>query len=377
MSDFSIIDKTTQKKVKILVAPLDWGLGHATRCVPIINKLLLLDCEVIIATAGSQMQLLKSEFTSLKFLELRGFGLKYGRNKLSTILKILWQIPKILIRVNQENKWLDKIIGEENFDIIISDNRYGLYSKKIISVFITHQLYIKTPFGKLLEKKLQQINYKYINRFSVCWIPDFENENMLAGKLSHPKSLPKIPVEYIGLLSRFEKKETANFFKLMILLSGPEPQRTALENIFLKELNFYDQKTILVRGLPFEKSTIHNSSNIEIHNHLSSSELNDAMCKSELVICRSGYSSVMDLAKLGKKSIMIPTPGQSEQEYLADYLCEKKYAMKINQNDFSLQDALEAAKSFPFKKYKEDNERLLDDAISNLLKNQLSVSNLG
>lgn len=341
-------------------------MGHATRCIPIIKKLLLADYEIIIACEGSQLSLLKTEFPTLKFLKLPGYKLKYGDNSLLTSLKIILQIPKILIKINTEKRWLNEIIEKENIDIVISDNRYGLHSKKIISVFLTHQLYIKTPFGKKIEKKLQRLNYKYLNQFSVCWIADFENENNLAGELSHPKIFPKIPAHYTGILSRFEKKETTNIYKLLILLSGPEPQRTILENIILNELKSYAQKTILVRGLPDENNKIFISSNVEVYNHMTSSELNDAICKSELIICRSGYSTMMDLARLGKNCIVIPTPGQSEQEYLADYLSEKKFAMKINQKNFSLLSAIEDAKKFTFIKYKEQNHNLLDDALLEL-----------
>lgn len=359
----------------MLVAPLDWGLGHATRCIPIINNLLLSDYEVIVASERSQTELLKTEFPSLKYLNLKGYRLKYGEKGLFTVLKIIYQIPKILIQINREKGWLDDIIEKENIDIVISDNRYGLHSTKIISVFLTHQLYIKTVFGKKIEQKLQQINYKYINRFSFCWIPDFEKENILAGELSHTKKFPKIPVRYIGLLSRFEKKETPLFYDQMILLSGPEPQRTVLENIFLSDLKNTAEKRILIRGLPNEKKMINISSKVEIHNHLSALELNEKILQSELIICRSGYSTMMDLARLGKKCIVIPTPGQSEQEYLADYLAEKKIVMKINQKDFSMSYAVDAAKKFPFKKYEEGENKLLNDAIMELSGNIKELDN--
>jgi UDP-N-acetylglucosamine:LPS N-acetylglucosamine transferase len=257
-------------------------------------------------------------------------------------------------------------LRRESIDAIISDNRYGLHSKKIISVFITHQLQIKTPFGKITDKILQKLNYRYIDKFSVCWVPDFKNNNSLAGKLSHPGIFPGIPVHYIGLLSRFAKKETSAFYKILILLSGPEPQRTILENIILNDLKLYNEKTILVRGLPEEKKIITVSLNVEVHNHLSATELNEKICQSEIVICRSGYSTIMDLARLRQKSIMVPTPGQTEQEYLAEYLFKKKLILKINQKDFSLAQAIEAAGKFPYKEFEEKNSNLLEEAINKL-----------
>ena len=295
-----------------------------------------------------------------------GYRLRYSRKSVITTLKIFFQIPKILIQINRENRWLNIFLRRESIDAIISDNRYGLHSKKIISVFITHQLQIKTPFGKITDKILQKLNYRYIDKFSVCWVPDFKNNNSLAGKLSHPGIFPGIPVHYIGLLSRFAKKETSAFYKILILLSGPEPQRTILENIILNDLKLYNEKTILVRGLPEEKKIITVSSNVEVHNHLSATELNEKICQSEIVICRSGYSTIMDLARLRQKSIMTPTPGQTEQEYLAEYLFKKKLVLKINQKDFSLAQAIEAAGKFPYKEFEEKNSNLLEEAINKL-----------
>lgn len=299
-------------------------------------------------------------------MNLPGYRLRYGRKSVITTLKIFFQIPKILIQINRENRWLNIFLRSESIDAIISDNRYGLHSKKIISVFITHQLQIKTPLGKIADKILQKLNYRYIDKFSACWVPDFENNNSLAGKLSHPHIFPETPVQYVGLLSRFAKKETSTLYKILILLSGPEPQRTILENIILNDLKSFNEKTIFIRGLPGGKKIITAPSNVEVHNHLSAKELNEKICQSEIVICRSGYSTVMDLARLRKKSIMIPTPGQTEQEYLAEYLSKNKLILKINQNDFSLAQAIEAAEKFPYKELEEKNYNLLEEAIDKL-----------
>jgi uncharacterized protein (TIGR00661 family) len=355
-------------KIKVLVAPLDWGLGHATRCIPIIRQLLKADYEVLIAAEKAQAQLLQDEFPLLRHVPLRGYRLKLGGKSVNTTLKILVQIPKILIQINREHRWLKIFLKKEHVHAVISDNRYGLHSKKIISIFITHQLCIKTPFGKTFEKKLQRLNYHFIDKFSMCWVPDFSNENPLAGHLSHPSTLPATPVRYVGPLSRFEKKEAPCIYRLLILLSGPEPARTILEKILLKKLESFNEKIIFVRGLPGEKKIIPSAPNVEMYNHLSASRLNEKICQSSLVICRSGYSTVMDLTKLGKKCILIPTPRQTEQEYLADYLFQKKIALKVNQKDFSLPQALVAAEQFSFVKQEHQDDQLLEAAIRALTK---------
>ena len=164
----------TMTKPRVLIAPLDWGLGHATRCIPIIHELLNADFNVLIAAKGNIAALLKSEFPQLIFLPLEGYNIKYGKGRTGFMIKIIAQIPKILRAIKQENAWLKKIVEEHNVSAVISDNRYGLYHKRVFSVFITHQLCIKSTLGKWSEKILQQINYSLINRFNECWVPDVE-----------------------------------------------------------------------------------------------------------------------------------------------------------------------------------------------------------
>ena len=330
---------------KLLVAPLDWGLGHATRCVPIIRELLNNHCEVWLAGEGAQEKLLREEFSSLPFLPLKGYRIKYSRNALA--VKMLMQIPSILRSIKDENDWLKAKVEEHGFDAVISDNRYGLYHEKIFSVIITHQLRIKSSLGKLSENILQNWNYKLINKFNECWVPDEAGEHNLAGELSHPIKLPSIPIKYTGPLSRFEKKNIEEIKdQLLIILSGPEPQRTIFENIIVEQVVNYNGTATIIRGLPAEKNIIPSTNQILFYNHLVAVELNNEMLKAEFVIGRSGYSTVMDIAALKKKSILTPTPGQTEQEYLADHLKKKRIAWPVKQKEFSLLKNLEEAKYF-------------------------------
>lgn len=333
---------------KLLLAPLDWGLGHATRCVPVIKDLLSIGSEVWLAGEGAQEKLLREEFSSLHFLPLAGYRVKYGKGGLTG--KLLLQIPSILQSIKSENSWLKDQVSKYQFDAVISDNRYGLHHEDIFSVFITHQLCIKTSLGKWSEKFLQQWNYKLINRFHECWVPDEEGQNNLAGELSHPLKFPAIPIKYIGGLSRFRKKDVEEIKgHLLIILSGPEPQRTILENRIIDEVVNYNGTATIARGLPAERNIIPSTNTIHFHNHLSAEELNNEAMKAELIIGRSGYSTIMDIAALQKKSILIPTPGQTEQEYLADHLMKKRFAFCINQNEFSLLKNIEEARRFEYR----------------------------
>lgn len=334
--------------LRILIAPLDWGLGHTTRCIPIIKFLIQCQCTVIIASEGPSLFLLQAEFPNLQFLELKGYRVRYSDDKRFLPIKILRQVPKILSSIVKEHRWLKKAVIHHHIDAVISDNRYGLWSTHIPAVFITHQLQIKGP-NKWIEWFLRKVNYQHINKFKACWVPDYKGLPNLAGKLSHPAQLPKIPVEYIGALSRFDlKTNTTTTYDVIILLSGPEPQRTIFEQQVVEQLNEYAGRALLVRGLPGETNVPNSFKQVTIVNHLPAEDMNQAIQASNLVISRAGYTTVMDLVKLQKKSIMVPTPGQTEQEYLARHLKEQGMCLTVEQQNFNLGQCLQEAANFHF-----------------------------
>lgn len=364
-------------KPRVLVAPLDWGLGHATRCVPVIKALLSQGADVWLAGEGLQKALLKQEFADLPFLQLPGYRVKYATSAFGLTWKMIRQSPKVLSVISEEHKWLRKVINDYQPDAVISDNRYGLYHPEIRSVFITHQLLIKSSAGKWGDKMLQKRNYRYINRFSECWVPDLAGETNLSGELSHSLLMPAVPVKYIGPLSRFSKKEIIEKKgHLLLLLSGPEPQRSKLEEILIRDIGHYNGTATVVRGLPGNKTFIPSTGMLQFYNHLPAEDLNREMQEAEFIISRSGYSTVMDAMALQKKCIFIPTPGQTEQEYLGQYLMSKRIALCISQKNFSLTSALEAARNFQYKIPVVVNGSLLSEAVTGLLR-QLPVTDLG
>jgi len=326
-------------KKRILVAPLDWGIGHATRCIPIIYSLIRHNYEVIIAADGRSLHLLITEFPALEAIRLSGYNIKYP-TYLPMSISMLFQSPKILIGIKKEHKLLENIIDDYKVDGVISDNRFGLSTKKVPCAFITHQLQIQSPY---FTSAIQQFNYNYINRFNACWVMDDENEN-LAGSLSKPDVLPENTV-YIGVQSRFEKRKVEKKYEFLGIVSGPEPQRSILEKGLIKAIQGRKGNSLIVLGKTelFKSEQI---GNLTIKSHLNATDLNTAILQAELIICRPGYSTIMDLAKLEKKAIFIPTPGQTEQEYLAENFMQDGICFAQNQAEFNLDAALQKSKTF-------------------------------
>jgi uncharacterized protein (TIGR00661 family) len=284
---------------------------------------------------------LKKEFPQLLHLQLKSFNITYPKNK-AFVLKMFLQLPKILFGIRKEHKQVQKIIKQHNIDLIISDNRYGVYSKEVPSIFISHQIFIQLPKQiNFLENIVYKMQQKKISKFSKCLIPDYENEINLSGKLSHKQKL-SAKYNFIGILSQFQfKKQDVKEYvhDILIILSGPEPQRTILETKIIKQLKGTNKRILLVSGQP-EKSFSKNNSNIKIVNHLSREEMQFAIQNSEIIISRAGYTTIMDLVKLQKKAILIPTPSQTEQEYLASYLKGKNMFVFCKQDNFIIDEAI-------------------------------------
>ena len=328
-------------KKKILVAPLNWGLGHATRCIPIIQDLIYTNFEPIIASDGVALDLLKKEFPQLSYFELPSYNIKYSKKSYLFKLRLLTDSPKVISAIQAEKKITKEIIESQDIAGIISDNRLGVYHKDIPSVFVTHQLQVLSGTTTWLSSKMHQ---KIINRFNECWVPDWDGEINLSGKLGHVNNT-NLNIKYIGPISRFQKVETDKKYDVMVLLSGPEPQRTMLEEKLLSAFEKYAGTLLFVRGVVEKEQSILTKGNRTIYNFLIGKELEQALNESNLIVSRSGYTTIMDLAKLKKKAFFIPTPGQFEQEYLAKRLTEKRLVPSCRQSEFTL-DKLENTENY-------------------------------
>lgn len=323
-------------KKRILVAPLNWGLGHATRCIPIIKALIEHKFIPIIASDGASLDLLKKEFPILTFIELPSCHIQYSKYGFMLKLQLAMSIPKALKAIKEERYQVQNIIKEYAIDGIISDNRFGVYSlnKNIPSVYITHQINVFSGISTFITTKLHQ---RIIKKHHECWIPDYEHSPNLSGKLGHIKN-SKLHLNYIGPLSRFNKTESGSQYNVMLLLTGPEPQRQILEEKLIQEFSSYKGNVVLVQGKIEKLQTTHQKGNIVVHNFMNSCELEKTIQCSDVIVSRSGYTTIMDLAALGKKAFFIPTPGQNEQYILAKTIEASQIAPYCKQHDFNLKE---------------------------------------
>lgn len=323
---------------KIIIAPLNWGLGHATRCVPIIRALLSNDVIPVIASDGIALKFLQKEFPALETLQLPAYDISYGKN---LKISLLTQAPKIWKAVQKEQQIIEDFVVK-NKDVIgiISDNRFGVRSSKVHSVYITHQINVLSGFATFLTSEIHQ---QIIEKFDECWVPDTE-KSTFSGKLSIIKNR-KINTKFIGVLSRFQYQKEEKDIAILAIISGVEPNRTSLETRLKKELQKTTKKVVIVCGKVEEEQKITTDNNLTIYNFAISSELENLINRAKIVVCRSGYSSIMDVAVLQKKVFFIPTKQQTEQEYLANYLSAKNIAPYASEEKFTIEN-LEELKGF-------------------------------
>ncbi|MEZ5006930.1 MAG: glycosyltransferase [Chitinophagales bacterium] len=342
------------KNKTVFVAVLNWGLGHATRSIPIINELISLKAKVILGGDGRSLKLLEKEFPHLKTVELPSYGVLYSEGS-QMVATTLFRAPKYLNAVRLEHQALEKLIDEHKIDVVISDNRYGLWTKKVKSIFVCHQLALipPQPFD-WATSAVYRLHRLFMDRYDEIWIPDFDKAHSLAGRLVHQFPFTS-KMKLIGALSRFNDCISSGsitefgIIDIVCVLSGPEPQRSLLENKMREQAQLIDRDILIVQGKT-ETYKVERDGRITTISYLTSNVLYSILKEANVVIARSGYSTIMDLAALGKKAILIPTPGQTEQVYLANNLSDKHIAVVQQQSQLNIAIALndiENVKGFP------------------------------
>ncbi len=312
----------------VVIAPLNWGLGHASRCIPLIRVLERHCRKVIIATDGAAKLLLTKEFPNLDMYELPDYGIQYKYG--SIFLNILVSLPTIMRAVQKERILAKLIVKTSGATVILSDNRLGFRANGLRNFYLTHQINILHA-NKMIADIGSVIHHWFIKKFDLCFVPDYNGEKAICPALSHHQNLP---LQYIGPLTRIKNLNLPKKYDICVLLSGTEPQRSRLEYLLLKELNTLEQfKILLIRGTDIGVNLKLIGRNITVNNLLTSSDIEIALNTSRLLISRSGYSTIMDIYGLEIKAIFIPTPGQTEQEYLAKKCDDHLKYFSINQNE--------------------------------------------
>jgi len=331
--------------MKIIFGICSWGLGHASRSLPIIRKLIKENNELTIISNGRSLELLKKELgNDITYFDIPDYPMLLSENSRQFMAKSVVYWPSFIKRMESELQKLKKILENRKCDRIISDSRYGMYNRKIPSFFISHQIRIMNPLRiKMFERGSEIFNLFFFKRYAGVIIPDYKDDN-LSGDLSHNlRRIDENKIHYVGALSDFKKKQTKKDIDYLVSISGPEPQRTMLEEKLLSQIDDLKGKIIMTLGKS-EKMDKFNNKNIETYSFLSKEKRENFLNRTKLVISRSGYSTIMDLAIIGTKALMIPTPGQVEQEYLSQYHNKKGTFFSVNQNMIEPKRDVEIAK---------------------------------
>ena len=331
---------------RVLISPLDWGLGHATRLIPVIDYLNSHNYRILLGGSGKSATLLRKLYPDFDYVNLPSPGISYAKNPSFLVMKILLQLPCLLFSIFWEHLLVNRICKKFQIDLIISDNRYGLFSGKAYSVIITHQISPVLPdYLKWTEYLLYHTIKRMVEKFDECWIPDFNNVKFnLTGKLSHRFKLP-VNAFFIGLLSRFqnepelfEEYHEYEKYDVVVIASGPEPQLSLFIEYIISQADAISYKVMLICAFAekaFWKNPDRNKF-LTIVPHLDQFTFKEILKHAGLIICRSGYSTIMDLVTVGKKAVLVPTPNQPEQEYLSAYLSEKNIFYAVSQSDICL-----------------------------------------
>jgi len=360
----------------VLISPLNWGLGHATRDIPIIKKLLDHHHEVTIAACGNALAVLENEFPECRFITFPDYPVPYSASRFF-LPKFVAFFPLMLKAISDERKNLGAILAKNQYDLIISDNRLGVFSSTIPSVFITHQLHYHLPMIFWPVELLAVAMNGYLHgKYLKVIVPDNPpGPASLAGKLSRPGTdETKKRAYFSGILTSTRRLDIAQDLDYLVMISGPEPQRTRLEEILLDQIRELEGTSVILLGSPRNRDKQKQSRNCQVMAYASTQEKEELMNRAKCIICRSGYTSLMEIAELGKQhALFIPTPGQTEQEYLSEYYEKKGWFHSKSQYQLDLPEDIRLAHEprytgFPAVPHTRENvDRLYEQVLAEFL----------
>jgi hypothetical protein len=358
-----------RKPENILICPLEWGLGHAARMIPVASRLMKTD-KVFVGAGPLHLALFRSELKGPEYIDFPGFRPGYSKH-LPQYLAMLFKTPLLLYHIISEHIRLRKIIRDHSISIVISDNRFGLWNKSIKTVYFTHILRIPLPRAiRPLEHIGVLLHRLIISRYTYCFIPDLPGALNLSGRLSHGLKLTS-NARYTGILSRFSIKQNPamafGFRHYTVILSGPEPQRGILRSKLIDALKEKDLRTVILEGRPDQDDRPRENGKFIHYSHVEAADFAELLKTSEGIISRSGYTTIMDLVTLGRSALLIPTPGQTEQEYLAEYMSSLGWFSTMRQEHISGNVSLQGTKGSWPDDIVAESRVLLEKALGELL----------
>lgn len=330
--------------------------------IPLAEKLRGLNHNIIFGAGEEHIAFLKTELPEFTYIYFPGFRPAYSRF-LPQYFRLLPEIPALIYHIISEHYRLKQIIREHHIDVVISDNRFGLWNKNIRTVYITHQPRISFPHCfSFLEFTGVFFHRKIIKKYDFCLIPDLPGEINLTGRLSHGIRLPG-NTRFIGILSRFsgltssDETPSPETGQITIILSGPEPQRSILEEKLTGILKKTDRPAVILGGKPGRQTGMTSAGKITLYDHADRELMKEIISVSGVIIARAGYTTIMELVSLGRSALLIPTPGQTEQEYLSRYLSGLGWFSAISQKE------LNESVPFPPSKKKLNDEIVMQSGI--------------
>jgi len=359
------------RRLNILICPLEWGLGHAGRMIPLARKLQERQNNLFIGTGKEHQSFFRNELSGITYIDFQGFKTDYSRF-LPQYIALLLKMPLLFYHTIAEHFKLKKIIKDYKIDIVISDNRMGLWNRRIKCVYVTHLPVVPFPEKLVYLEWIGILFHRYfIRKYTFCFIPDLPGETNLTGRLTHNLKLPG-NTRFIGILSRFSSGVTftenkSGFVHNTIILSGPEPQRSILRQRLVRILNDSDRPTVILEGKPGRNDGPVRTGSIISCNHLPPDKMQNIITGSEVVITRSGYTTIMELISLNCSALLIPTPGQTEQEYLAKYLSLKGWFTTMTQKSIREGVPLSSGKTIWPSEMIFESRELLEKALDELL----------
>jgi hypothetical protein len=336
----------------VLYFILNWGLGHATRSIPVIRALLERDHRVVIVSTGRSLALMRSEFDGCEFEDLPDYGIRYNRLRGFLIFDLLMRMPGFFLRLLREHRESERLAARFKADLIVSDNRYGCYSKHLPSYLITHQLRFQLPGWLRWSAWISEwFNRSFFRHYRNILIPDESGTPNLSGDLSHRGRITGHPkLRFIGPLSSLNPGSASGNedIDMLFMISGPEPQRTEFEELILGQAGVMPGVKAVVLGKP-EQGTGRPSvdrQGFSVYPHLDRDRLAAFLGRARWVVSRSGYTTIMELMAAKRKAILVPTPGQTEQEYLAGYLRQEGLFFSVAQDHLDLRRVFHDAERF-------------------------------